>query len=426
MTGPELHGGASEAVPEQTITARGAGGVGAASMVAAVAGYIVLLIAARTLQPAANAEFLTFWALLFGLFGAMGGVQNETTRAVRVGGAPRGARVVPFGLGIGAGVAALVAASAWWWAPGLLGESWAARAGVVALGVAAFAGHSSIVGALAGTRAWTAYSRLVALESATRLLLVAAAALVGAGLLGLETAVAAASGVWLVVMITSPRTRATWGLRADVGVRRLGRNVGHSVVASASSAALVVGFAVLLRVSSDAAEFSRAAPLLLAVSLTRAPLMIPLTAYQGVAITYFLAHRDRGMAALRRVLLLIAAVGAAASAAAWLVGPWLMTLMFGDDYVVSGAVMGGLTLSAAALGVVTFTGAAALALGRHTAYAVGWLAATVASALVLFAASGTLEQRSILALLAGPAVGFVIHVVALQRPARQAPGPGDA
>jgi O-antigen/teichoic acid export membrane protein len=59
----------SERVASQpTITARSAAVVGLASVLAAMSGYLILVIAARTLGPARNADFLVYWALLFGLF----------------------------------------------------------------------------------------------------------------------------------------------------------------------------------------------------------------------------------------------------------------------------------------------------------------------------------------------------------------------
>ena len=186
------------------------------------------------------------------------------------------------------------------------------------------------------------------------------------------------------------------------------------MLATAGSAAIVVGFPVLLRVSTAPEVFTQAAPLLLAVQMTRAPLMIPLTTYQGVAITYFLTHKDRGAAPLLRLGAVVLAVGAVGAAMAAVVGPWLMVTIFGPSYHVAPATLGALTLAAAFLGILTLTGAAVLATGQHTSYAAGWVTATVITVgLLLLPVS--IDVRTVLALSAGPAIGVVIHLVAIHR-----------
>jgi O-antigen/teichoic acid export membrane protein len=401
----------------RTISSRGAAGVGIASIIAAASGFTVQLIAARTLDKPQAADFLIFWGLLFGLFGALGGVQNETTRAVSVGHRTGGARVFPFGLSIGVGVAAAVCATAWVWGPGVLGAAWASRATVVAVGVVAFAGHSTLVGALAGSRKWTSYSWVVGAESAVRLVLVAAVAISGTALLGLEIAVAMASAAWLVWMLVSSTVREAARARADVGRRVFAGNIGHAMIAAASSAALVVGFPILLRVTTPDAVFSGAAPLLFAISATRAPLLMPLMAYQGVAITHFLAHRGEGLGALRRIVGAILGVGAAAAVLAGLVGPWAMQV-YGKGYRVDGYVLAALTFAAALLGVITLTGSAVLALGGHRPYALGWFTATLVSVAALLV-PGSIELRSILALASGPLAGIAVHGWAVRQLSRQ-------
>lgn len=404
------------------LSRRAATGVGVASIVAAGASYVVVLIAAWTLEPARNADFLAYWALLFAVFGVLSGVQNETTRSVRQslqdggpsGGGPRGAPVLAVALAVGAGLALLVAATSPAWAPAVLGGPEPLLVAALAGAALAFSGHTALAGALGGTGRWGTYAGLVGAEAVTRLALVGAAALAGLALQGLEVAATLAAGTWLVLLAVSPSARAAARVRGDVPVRPLLRRLGHAMVAAASSAALVVGFPVLLRLTSSEAEYAASAPLLLAVSLTRAPLMIPLGAYQGVAITYFLSHRDRGVAALRPVAGAILGVGVLGAGLAWLVGPWLMTVLIRPDYRVDGVVLAGLTFAAAMLALVTLTGAAVLALDRHTAFTVGWVTATLVSVAVLLTPLDV-PTRTVLSLTVGPAVGVAVHLLAASR-----------
>src|SRR5690606_1258723 len=150
--------------------------------------------------------------------------------------------------------------------------------GLVAAAAVLFAGHSAVAGALAGTGRWGAFAGLVAGESTGRLLLAGGAVAVGALLtptLGFPVAAAAATGVWLLALAVPP-VRTAARLRVPGTGGDLARRAGSAMVGTASSAALVVGFAVLVRWTTPDAAFDLAAPLLLSVQLTRAPLMIPL------------------------------------------------------------------------------------------------------------------------------------------------------
>lgn len=397
-------------------------GVGLASVVSAVASLLVTVFATLSLSTAQNADFLTYWSMLFMVLGVLGGVQNEVTRAVRsaslgIGDAPgptpgtgRGARVLPIALAIGGALAAVLVVSSPWWSGPVLGGPDGVAVAALAGAAVAFAGHAAVAGALSGRGAWNAFAGLVAAESTVRLVLAAGALAVGWALDGLHVAVAAATGTWLLVGIASRPARTALGARADVPPAALLRRTGQAMVAAASSAALVVGFATLLRLTTDPVVFlATAAPLLVAVQLTRAPLLMPLGAFQGVAITHFLAHRDRGLAALRPFVLGLLGLGALGAAAAAAVGPWLMATVLGEEYRVPGALLAALTFDGALLALVTLTGSAVLALDRHAVYAAGWVAATVTSVGVLLLPLA-LEPRTVLALAAGPLVGVVVHL----------------
>lgn len=405
----------------RTISARGATGVGVASLLGGMSGYVVLLIAARSMTPEADADFLTFWSLLFWSFGVLGGVQNETTRAVAASAADvartapdqRSARVLPTGLAVGCAVALALGASSALWGGRLLGPSWPVLVLALSLAIVAYAGQSALLGAAAGARSWSRYSLLVGAEAVARVALVAvAAALARPG--SIQIAAALAALTWVLVTLLDPAARNLSRRRADVPPRAFLAHIGHALLASTASAALVVGFTVLLRATSPAADFHAAAPFILAISVTRAPLLVPLTAYQGVAISYFLTHRDQGARPVGRIVGLVAAVGAAAAAAAWIAGPWVMKALFGPAYWVGGPQLGGLTFAGAALASLTLTGAAVLALGDHRRYATGWvLAGVVALALLLLPMA--LEPRVVLTLTVGPSVGVVYHAFAIAR-----------
>ena len=410
---------------QQTITRRGAAGVGLASAIAAVSGYLILVITARALGPERNADFLLFWALMFGMFGVLGGLQQETTRSVRSAElgtlpSPRPARVVRSSLLVGLAAGAVVAATSFIWSVPALGSgSWPV---VVALCLAApaFAGHSAMVGALTGHRSWRVYTALVSSEAMVRLLLVVLVVLAGATTHGLEIASSAAAAVWTIFIVVSSTARRAARATGDCDSGQFLNRSGHAMVAAASSAVLVVGFPVLLRLTTSSLEWTTAAPLLLAISLTRAPLMMPLNAYQGVAISHFLSEQDKGIAVLLRPAAVILGVGALGAAGAYVVGPFIMVAFFGPAYHVSGLLLAGLTLAAVSLALLTLTGSAVLATGRHRVYAVGWFLGSAASVALLMTGL-PLSSRAVLSLCVGPLLGIGIHLSALSKGPRRRP-----
>jgi len=191
-------------------------------------------------------------------------------------------------------------------------------------------------------------------------------------------------------------------------------------VASASSAGLVLGFPVLIRLTSTSAEFLSSAGLLLAIMLTRAPLLVPLTAFQGAAVTYFLRNRRRGLTALLKVTGALLVVTAVAAGVAALVGPWLYTLLLGDRYAVGGLLLGGLTVGAGMLAVITLTGTCCLALGGHRGYALGWVLA-VATALLLLLMPASLDVRAVVTLACAPITGIAVHFWSVGRSVARVP-----
>lgn len=399
---------------EATIGARGASGIGVASGIAAAAGFLISLVVARTLSPADTAQFLIFWGVLFGIFGTLSGIQSETTRAVRsavlaerAGRGRHTTRVLTAGLIVGAAVSAGLLASSALWADKLLpdGQPWVI--GAVALAGFAYSGHATLAGAAAGGQDWRLYSWLMGSESVVRLLCVVAVALTAATVVGVELACTLASLVWVVFLLCSRDARGAIRARSDVALPALLRQHSYALVSAAATAALIVGFPIMFSLTSSAAAIASSAGLLLAVQLTRAPIMIPLQAFQGVAIASFVNQRDRGLRALARPVALIVGVSAGGAILAWLVGPWLM-LIFGPDYVVDGPILALLTLGAGGMAVLTLTGAAALASGLHRVYTLGWITATFASfALLMVPASS--DVRVTLSLCVAPLAGILTH-----------------
>jgi len=153
------------------------------------------------------------------------------------------------------------------------------------------------------------------------------------------------------------------------------------------------------------------------VTLTRAPLLVPLTAMQGNLIAHFVDERAQRLRALIAPGALIGGIGAVGVAAAGLVGPWFLRVVFGPQYQASSTLLAWLTAAAVAIAMLTLTGAAAVAAALHRAYSLGWVGATLASGLLLLLPL-PLETRTVVGLLCGPLVGIAVHLAALARAGR--------
>lgn len=105
------------------------------------------------------------------------------------------------------------------------------------------------------------------------------------------------------------------------------------------------------------------------------------------------------------------ATGAVAAAAA---GPALLARVFGSDYEVGAGVLAALTGGSCMIALLTLTGCAAIAGGRHRLFASGWWLATALSGLLLILPL-QLETRVCIALIAGPLVGMCVHIIGLLR-----------
>ena len=378
-----------------------------------VAGYVVLVVAARVLDPATNASFLVFWGALFAVFGTFVGLTTETTRAVFSSSGRGPTAVLPVVLGLACGAAAVVAVSGLLWGPHLFGDPWPWLLAAMVVGIALFGVQAGLNGVAAGTSAWNAYSLLVSSEAVVRLALTAVVAVAGGQLFGLAWAVVLASGTWLVWLGARSDVRRLVRARVEDSRADLTRRLLLACAANAASALVLVGYPVMLRVTTPRDVFDGAAPIILAVSLSRAPLLLPLGVYQNVLVTRVMSD---GVRVLRPILVGLAALAAVGSAVAWWAGPWLLHVI-NPAYDVAGPVFAALVLAAGLIAALTITGAATIALDHHHAYLAGWIVTSVVSLLVLLAPAG-LEARVIASLVAGPLAGAVVHARWGLRPKR--------
>lgn len=395
--------------------------VGTATAVTALCGYGVIYLAARDLAPSGFSVFGVFWGAFGLVSGAAFGLLQETTREVRAMPYLEVApvkRTHPLRVAtlIGVAAAVVIAGTAPLWSGRVFVEARWLSVGLLSAGLAGFCVHTTLLGMLAGINQWTQYGALMVTDAVIRVAIAAAAVVLGWHLTGFLWATVAGAVAWLILLVASPATRATARLLTPGGTATFLRGAAHSITAAGASAILVMGFPVLLKLTS--AELgAQGGVIILAVTLTRAPLLVPLTAMQGNLIAHFVDERNDRVRALIAPAGIVAAIGAVGVLAAGAVGPWLLRVAFGPEYQASSALLAWLTAAAMAIAMLTLTGAATVAAALHRAYSLGWVGATVASGLLLLLPL-SLQTRTVVALLCGPLVGIGVHLVALSRAGR--------
>ncbi|MFS0896579.1 hypothetical protein [Mycolicibacterium litorale] len=390
--------------------------VGVATAVTALCGYAVLYLAARDLEPAGFSVFGVFWGA-FGLAsGAAFGLLQEATREVRDARACRpadGPHTRPMRVAVAVAVVAavsIVVTSPLWADRVFVEQQWLSVA-LLSAGLAGFCVHATLLGMLAGVDLWSQYGVLMVTDAVIRVLVAVATFAVGWGLGGFLWATVGGAIAWLLLLACSPATRAAARLRTPGSTATFLRGAAHSIAAAGASAVLVMGFPVLLQATSDDLG-ATGGVVILAVTLTRAPLLVPLTAMQGNLIAHFVDQRTARLRALIAPAAVVLGVGVMGVVAAGLVGPWLLRTGFGEQYRADGALLAWLTAAAVAIALLTLTGAATVAAAMHRTYAVGWVGATVAAVLLLLLPLD-LETRTVVALLCGPMVGIAVHLAGL-------------
>lgn len=393
--------------------------LGLATIFAALSGFVVLWIASWALGEDGYAQFQAYWGLFFALTGLIDGLTHETTRgvsAVREGAPAKKGSPWRVALVIGVIIVAVIALTSHWWMPQLVVDGTGAS-GLMAIGLLSYAFQAVIMGVLSGRKLWNQYASLVALDSGVRLVLSLVAWALGWGLTGFFIITILGALGWLVVLGLSPTAREHRVSPVDVNPRAFARRVGSAMLASGATASLITGFPVLLQATSTDADSTTGVTvsgIMMAVTLTRAPILVPVQRFQSALIVRFVNNRSSVLASLLQPVGLVLGVGVLGALAAWVLGPWILEVLFPAEFAVPGYLLAILTFASACTASLMITGAANLASEKHGSYVTGWVTATVVAFGVL-SLPLPLEVAVCSALIIGPAAGGLVHVGALLR-----------
>ncbi len=189
---------------------------------------------------------------------------------------------------VGVVAAAVIAGSSPLWSGHVFVESQWLSVALLSVGLAGFCLHATLLGMLAGVGRWTQYGALMVTDAAIRVAVaVDHRSSLGWGLVGYLWATVAGALAWLILLIASPTTRAAaaavdgrWDGEPSCAARRT-RSPQPVQARSWSwdSRCCSRRHRVTLGATGGV--------VILAVTLTRAPLLVPLTAMQGNLIAHF-------------------------------------------------------------------------------------------------------------------------------------------
>lgn len=258
-------------------------------------------------------------------------------------------------------------------------------------------------GVLGGQRRFRRYGVGLLVDAGVRITGVAVLTLAGTTS-GVAFALAWCAGPGVAALTTRPRGPAGGGDSRGVPAA-----VGSLLVASLVSMA-VANLSPVLVAAALPAEPSRAFAFACALVLTRAPLLF-IGPIQAMLLPGLVTAAARGDTAdvrrqLHRGLQIVAGLGVAAVAGAWLVGRPVLILLFGRDAdLLPAAVIAALAAAAVLMVAVSVTQLSMVALGSHRLLLFGWTGGAVAFIAVFAAAVHTDPVGAgVAATLAAPAV----------------------
>jgi hypothetical protein len=288
------------------------------------------------------------------------------------------------------------------------------------VGLGGYVLSAALGGALYGLKIWTAVAFTTIADAAIRAVLV---------LPGLS----AQLGVpWLALLVTLPfgiaagltwlifRKQVVGKFRLDVDLRGLFSHSSSTVLAAAASGLMISGLPMLIGATSSPADVSVTGALILTITLTRAPIVIPVIALQSFLIAAVFKNASLSRSALIRIVAAGTAGIGILAAASWLVGPIVVSFVSNGRFEIRGWQVAVIVLGAGLTAAMCTTGPALVASRRHIANLAGWSIAAVLTVVALIMPWPE-EIRVSVALIAPVAVGLTVHSLALGARTRAQP-----
>lgn len=345
-----------------------------------LATYAFLGITSRALDADAYGSVAVLWSLMFAIGnGVMQPLEQEVARAVSdrrargIGPGPVIRRAVQIGALFSLGLIALSVLFHDTLLDRFDGD--AVLVAALVLGLVGFAASHLARGTLSSHGRFRAYATFFGVDGVARMVLAAALAVAGvaaAGPFGLVLGITPFIGVAVAVIgrrdLLEPGPVAPWG--------EITQALGWLLLGTGSLSLLIQGGTIAVdRLATDGQE-AAAGVFLNGLQVARIPLFL----FQAVLASLLpkLSHLagqgrlDQFAHQLRRLVLAILGLGAVATLGAIVIGPTVVTVVFGSETTLGARDLG--LLSAASILIMTAISLdqALIALNRHHVMAVGW------------------------------------------------------
>ncbi|MET9628570.1 hypothetical protein ABZX92_14010 [Lentzea sp. NPDC006480] len=392
------------------------GVVGLAVFLSAALGYPVLIVAGRGLNPADGAVFLAFWGVVFGIGSALSPIEQEVSR-LSAHADLRGGRVGPTALRtVAVAVIAVGVLGAVLALPPVAERIYSAddiSLGLIALASSvAFALQFGTRGVLIGFREVKPYGGLLVTEAGVRILLLCALLVLGVtGLLPISVSVALGSFAFLPFLVKARKHVDFVGDAEPWSV--VARRTLLLMLSAGLTASVLTGYPAVAKFFAAKEDLDALGSLFFALSLARVPLLLlsPVQAMAVPTVVRLLQDEDghrRLVSLLIRGTLAAFVLAGLGGLAGWLIGPWGVRLLFGDQHVVAGWAVAGLVWSSVLLGAVLLLAAVLVARKQPGRVLLTWAVVAAMSVLVLAFTPGDMVLRSVFGLVVAPTVGVFV------------------
>ena len=374
----------------------GALAVGVGLVAQGIGSYAFLVIASRVLGPDRYSPLSALWALIFvaapGLFLPLEQEVGRALAARRVAGVgwrPVLVRAATLGAGLVLALLVVTGAAAKPIIDRLFDGQALLFAGF-AVAVACYAGYFLARGTLAGLGRFRAYAWVLVSESGARILATVALVIVGvkvAGVYSLAIGIPAAVAVALVLPrerdMARPGPPAPWSeLSSALGLLLVGSLMAQLLVNIAPLAIKVI----------DTGDTAQAGRFLDAIIVARVPLfffqavqasLLPRLSAQAAA-----GRLDDFRAGLRNILVLVGVVVVAATLFMFVLGPFVLRVVFGSGFVLGRSDLALLAFGSEMMMAGFALAQGCIALSGYGRAALGWLAGIATVGVLLLVIPG--------------------------------------
>lgn len=390
-----------------------------AMLTAGVAGYLVLWISVRTLDPLNYANFAAFWSAVYFLVGSLAGFQQEVTRASvpksvtspalkkeYIGTSSRLAIYAAFGILLAGLVCAFVVTT--------LGFPQALSEAIIpaTIALSSYVIVAIIAGSLYGIGQWFLLALMISVDALLRLLFVVLSLGGSENLQNLYWSVSIPFG--LTILFLSPLLKRKLGGKVvtDVSLKVLGLNSLQAVTAGLGMSLIISGFPLLLAVTSQGTAAESLSQCMFIVTLARAPFVIVAVSLQSLFLVKF---KEQGLTSrlLKRLLIGFILLGVVTIALGWAVGRQLLEILVGAPAQLSSFLLIAVVISGLLVALLVISGVSVLAQSQHLRYSFGWALAALTTIGFLVSPIG-FEERVILALIVSPILGILVHLSGLR------------